>query len=117
MRSVENGVQAQTVIENFISEGYEHDHIHVYANSNKRAENIASYFNVDAGATAETSGESKGFFESIKNFFQTTPEDFHDQLSVIGLTSSEQAMAKDDLNAGKLVIIAHHPNMTEEKFL
>ena len=69
MHAVENGVQAKTVIERFVSEGYDRDHIHVFANSNKRAEGIADFLNVDAGATAENSGEETGFFASIKNFF------------------------------------------------
>ncbi|AWE06869.1 Heat induced stress protein YflT [Lysinibacillus sp. 2017] len=112
MHTVENSVQAKSVIENFISEGYIKDHIHVFANSNKRAEGIANFFDVDAGATAETSNESKGFFESIKNFFQPSPEDFVNQLSVLGLDASEQSLAKNALDEGKLVIIAHRP--TEE---
>ena len=109
MKSVENGVQARTVIEKFISEGYDRDHIHIFANSNQRAEDIAEYYNVDAGATAETSGENKGFIESIKNFFQTTPEDFQHHLTKLGLTDTDQATAKNDLDMGKVVIVAHHP--------
>ncbi|MEK4629332.1 MAG: general stress protein [Solibacillus sp.] len=109
MKSVENGVQAQNAIENFISEGYDRDHIHVFANSNKRAEDIAEFYNVDAGSTAETSGENKGFIESIKNFFQTTPEDFHNHLTKLGLSDTDQITAKNDLDSGKVVIVAHHP--------
>lgn len=109
IQMVENSVQAKSVIEGFISEGYLKDHIHVFANSNKRAEGIANFFDVDAGATAEATSESKGFFDSIKNFFQTTPEDFKNQLSVLGLDASDQSHAKDALDEGKLVIIAHRP--------
>ncbi|MGN7476549.1 general stress protein [Solibacillus silvestris] len=109
MKSVENGVQAKSVIETFVSEGYDRDHIHVFANSNKRAEDIANFFNVDAATTAETSGDDKGFFATIKNLFQTTPEDFHDQLTEFGLADHEHTTAKNDLDAGKIVIIAHHP--------
>lgn len=109
MNTVENGVQAKTVIERFISEGYDRDHIHVFANSNKRAEGIADFLNVDAGATAETSGEESGFFASIKNFFQTTPEDFDSNLSKLGLSTMEIETAKKELDDGKLVIVAHHP--------
>ncbi|MER1956224.1 MAG: general stress protein [Solibacillus sp.] len=109
MNAVENGVQAKTMIERFVSEGYDRDHIHVFANSNKRAEGIADFLNVDAGAAAETSGEETGFFASIKNFFQTTPDDFNSNLSKLGLSTLEIETAKKELDAGKLIIIAHHP--------
>lgn len=109
LNSVENGVQAKSVIESLILEGYDRDHIHVFANSNKRAEDIADFFNVDAGTTADTSNQDKGFFAMIKNMFQTTPEDFHNQLSNFGLADHEHMTAKNDLDAGKVVIIAHHP--------
>ena len=94
MHAVENGVQAKTVIERFVSEGYDRDHIHVFANSNKRAEGIADFLNVDAGATAETTGEETGFFASIKNFFQTTPDDFDSNLSKLGPSTMEIDNAK-----------------------
>jgi len=109
MKAVENGVQAKNVIEGFISEGYHRDHIHVFANSNKRADDIADFFNVDAGATAEISGKESGFLATIKNFFQTTPDDFENNLADLGLTSTEMDLAKKELDTGKLVIIAHHP--------
>lgn len=109
MKSVENGVQAKSVIETFLLEGYERDHIHIFANSNKRAEDIADFLHVDAGATAETSGEDESFFASIKNFFKTTPENFHEQLNKLGLMDADQATAKNDLDAGKIIIVAHRP--------
>jgi len=109
MKSVENGVQAKSVIESFITEGYDRDHIHVFDNSNKRAEDNADFFNVDASKTPGTTENDKGFFSSIKNFFQGTPEDLHHQLAVIGVGEDEQATAKNDLNAGKVLIVAHHP--------
>ena len=109
LKSVENGVQAKSVIESFIAEGYVRDHIHVFANSNKRAEDIADFFNVDAGATAETTENDKGVVAAIKNFFQMTPDDLHHQLSNLGVSEQEHATAKDDLEAGKILIIAHHP--------
>lgn len=112
VKTVENSVQAKTVIESLLMEGYSKEHIHVFASSNKRAEDIADFFNVDAGATAEAASESQGFFAAIKNFFQPTPEDLTTQLEAIGVGSSEQSRAQDALNHGMLVIVAHHPTTT-----
>lgn len=110
MKSVENGVQAKSVIENFVAEGYSRDHIHLFAHSDRRAEDIAKLLNVDASATGETTdNENTGFFETIKNFFQPTPEDLPTQLNNLGLSSLDQNTAQNDLDAGKLVIVAHHP--------
>ncbi|MGE7982426.1 general stress protein [Solibacillus sp. NPDC093137] len=109
IKSVENGVQAKSVIESFITEGYERDHIHIFANSNKRAEDIADFFDVDASKTPGTTENDKGFLASIKNFFQSTPEDLHHQLADIGVGENEHATAKNDLDAGKILIVAHHP--------
>ena len=108
-KSVENGLQAKAVIEAFIKEGYDKDHIHVFANSNKRAADIANFFDVDSGKSPTTDDESTGFFSSIKNLFQTTPDDFHNSLAEIGASDADKEVAKNDLNDGKLVIFAHHP--------
>ena len=106
MKSVENGVQAKSVIETFEREGYSREHIHIFAHSEKRAEDLANFFNVDAGASGETDG---GFFESIKNLFRQTNNDVDEQLSSIGLQEHDRTVAKSDLDDGKLVIVAHHP--------
>lgn len=106
MKSVENGVQAKSVIETFEREGYHRDHIHIFAHSDKRAEDLANFFNVDAGATSESQG---GFFESIKNLFRDSSNDLDGQLSGIGLNEHDRNVAKSDLDAGKLVIVAHNP--------
>ena len=39
----ENGVQAKAIIESFVAEGYSDEHIHLFAHSNKRAEDIADF--------------------------------------------------------------------------
>lgn len=106
MKSVENGVQAKSVIETFEREGYSREHIHIFAHSDKRAEDLADFFNVDAGASGESDG---GFFESIKNLFRSTNNDLDEQLSGIGLTEHDRGVVRSDLDAGRLVIIAHHP--------
>lgn len=111
LKSVENGVQAKAVIEAFIKEGYDKDHIHVFANSNKRAEDIAKFFDVDSGKSPTTDDETTGFFSSIKNLFQTTPDDFLNNLGEIGATETDKEIAQKDLNDGKLVIFAHHPEL------
>lgn len=110
MKIVENGVQAKTIIESFVAEGYNNEHIHLFAHSNKRAEDIADFLHVDAGAAAETSNDTKGFFASVKNFFQPEPEDFATQLEQMGIAASEQSAAKEALENGQLVIVAHHPS-------
>ena len=106
MKSVENGVQAKSVIETFEREGYHRNHIHIFAHSDKRAEDLANFFNVDAGASGESNG---GFFESIKNLFKDSSNDLDGQLSGIGLNEHERTIAHNDLNDGKLVIVAHNP--------
>lgn len=109
MKAVENGVQAKAVIEGFLAEGYHNEHIHLFAHSDKRAEDIADFLNVDAGSTSETIDNTQGFFASVKNFFQPTPEDFATQLQQMGVAAIDHQAAKEALENGQLVIVAHHP--------
>lgn len=109
MKIVENSVQAKTVIEGFVAEGYGNEHIHLFAHSDKRAEDIADFLNVDAGSATETLDNTQGFFASIKNFFQPTPEDFATQLQQMGISAIEHQAAKEALGNGQLVIVAYHP--------
>ena len=108
LKTVENGVQAKEVIQTFVQEGYDRDHIHVFAHNEKRANDIADFLNVDSKTFAEGDQET-GFFASIKNFFQGEPDDLTTHLTNLGVAASEHDTAKHALDAGQLVIVAHHP--------
>lgn len=108
VKTVENGVQAKSVIETFLTEGYEQNHIHIFAHNEKRANDIAEFLDVDAKTFAEGHQET-GFMATLKNLFQGSPEDLSTQLTNLGVPEFEHDAAKRALDNGQLVIVAHHP--------
>lgn len=108
MKAVDNSVQAKSVIDNFEAQGYYREHIHVFAYSSKRAEDIAHILHVDAVAPND-SDDHGGLLATIQSFFEASSDDLYSQLSGIGLSEHDQALAKDELEQGKLVVVAHHP--------
>lgn len=99
--SVENAVQARSQIEKLESQGYNRDHIYVFAHFDEREENIT-----DALDTAEVGMKDQGFFKSMKNYMISRGDELRSQMEAIGLSKEEAAAAEKELDKGKLIIIA-----------
>ncbi len=100
-RSVENAVQAKKAIEDLVMQGYTHDDIYVFAHDKRRGNDIS-----DALDTETVSMMDQGFLKSMKNMFTSRGDELRSKMEVAGLSKEEAADAEEELDQGKLIIIA-----------
>lgn len=101
--TVENAVQAKQEIEKFETQGYSRDNIHIFAHFKERADDIN-----DALDTKDVGVKEQGFLESMKNLFTSRGDELRSKMEAAGLTKEEASAAEKELDAGKLVIVAHN---------
>lgn len=99
--TVENAVQAKAEIEKLVTQGFSHDDIYIFAHDKKRSDNIT-----DALDTEEVGIQEQGFLDSMKNMFSSRGDELRSKMEAAGLTTEEAASAEEELDQGKLVIIA-----------
>ena len=99
--TVENAVQAKAEIEKLVTQGFSHDDIYIFAHDKKRSDNIT-----DALDTEEVGIQEQGFLDSMKNMFSSRGDELRSKMEAAGLTTAEAASAEEELDQGKLVIIA-----------
>ena len=100
---IENGVQAKAAIEELEAQGYSRDHIHLFAHFEKRADDLADELDLGTVGLGEL-----GLGQTFKNFFKSSGEKLHSKLEALGLTKEDTAKAMRELEAGKLLLVAHH---------
>ena len=100
--TVENAVQAKEEIEKLEVQGYSRDHIHIFAHFKERADDIN-----DALDTSDVGVKEQGFLKSMKNMFTSRGDELRNKMEAVGLTEQEAASAEEELDKGKLIIIAH----------
>ncbi|MBZ5200831.1 general stress protein [Planomicrobium chinense] len=96
--TVENAVQAKAEIEKLETQGYTHDEIYVFAHDKRREADIA-----DALDTEQVGG----FLKSLKNMTVSRGDQLRSEMAAAGLTTDEAAEYEEELDKGKLVIIAN----------
>lgn len=101
--TVENAVQAKQEIEKLETQGYSKDHIHIFAHFKERADDIN-----DALDTSDVGMKEQGFLQSMKNMFTSRGDELRSKMEAAGLTKQEAAAAEQELDKGKLIIIAHN---------
>lgn len=99
--TVENAVQAKVEIEKLETQGYSRDDIYVFAHYKKRSDDIT-----DALDTEKVGIKEQGFLDSMKNMFTSRGDELRSKMEVAGLTKDEAASAEEELDQGKLVLIA-----------
>ncbi|WP_342515099.1 general stress protein [Sporosarcina sp. FSL K6-1522] len=100
-KTVENAVQAKKEIEDLVTQGYTHDDIYLFAHDKKRGNHIT-----DALDTETVSMKDQGFFQSMKNMFTSRGDELRSKMEVAGLSKAEAAIAEEELDQGKLIIVA-----------
>lgn len=100
--TVENAVQAKEAIERMEAQGYSRDHIHVFAHDKNREENINDALDTESVGVGE-----EGLFSSMKNVVSSRGDELRSELAAVGLTEDEAAEYEEELDQGKLVIIAN----------
>lgn len=99
--TVENVVQAKEKVEELVAEGYTHDDIYIFAHDKKRGGNIS-----DALDTEKVGIKEQGFLDSMKNMFTSRGDELRSKMEAAGLSTEEAATAEEELDQGKLIIIA-----------
>ena len=84
-----------------MTQGFSHDDIYIFAHDKKRSDDIT-----DALDTEEVGIQEQGFLDSMKNMFSSRGDELRSKMEAAGLTTEEAASAEEELDQGKLVIIA-----------
>ncbi len=100
-KTVENAVQAKKEIEELVTQGYTHDDIYIFAHDKKRASHIT-----DALDTESVGMKEQGFLDSMKNMFSSRGDELRSKMEAAGLSVAEAADAEQELDQGKLILIA-----------
>ena len=99
---VENAVQAKEEIEKLETQGYSRDKVYVFAHFKKRDDDIN-----DALDTEKVGIQEQGFLDSLKNMFSSRGDELRSKMEAAGLSKQEAANAEEELDKGKLIIIAN----------
>ncbi|WP_438311774.1 general stress protein [Sporosarcina sp. FA9] len=99
--TVENVVEAKAEVERLETEGFTRDDIYIFAHYKKRGDDIT-----DALDTEQVGMKEQGFVKSMKNMFTSRGDELRNKMEAAGLSSEEAADAEEELDTGKLIIIA-----------
>jgi len=98
---VENSVQAKAEVEKLETQGFTRDEIYIFAHYKKRSDDIS-----DALNTEVVGMEEQGFLDTMKNLVSSRGDELRSKMEAAGLSAEEASDAEEELDHGKLVIIA-----------
>lgn len=101
-KTVENVVQAKAEVEQLVAEGYSHDEIYIFAHDEKRGKDINEALDTEEVGIAEA-----GILSKLKNLVSSRGDELRSEMEAAGLTTADAATAEEELDQGKLVIIAN----------
>lgn len=101
-KTVENAVQAKAEVERLVKEGFSQDDIYIFAHDKKRGKHIT-----DALDTEDVGVAEEGILKSMKNLFSSRGDELRSKMAAAGLTTEEAAAAEEELDQGKLIVIAN----------
>ncbi|TWT02389.1 general stress protein [Planomicrobium sp. CPCC 101079] len=99
--TVENAVQAKAEIERLQSQGYSDDNIYIFAHDKRREEDITEALDTESVGMKE-----QGFLTGMKNMTSSRGDELRAQMAAVGLSDQEAEEYEEELDKGKLVIIA-----------
>ncbi|ANU24474.1 general stress protein [Planococcus donghaensis] len=100
--TVENALQAKSEIEKLETQGYTHDDIYIFAHDKKRGKDISKALD-----TEEVGMKEQGFLDSMKNMTVSRGDELRAKMAAAGLSKQEAEEYEEELDKGKLVIIAN----------
>lgn len=100
--TVENVVQAKQEVESLEAQGYIRDNIYIFAHYEEREDDINK-----ALGTEEAGVSEQGFLKSMKNLVNSRGDELRNELASVGLSETEAAAFEEELDKGKLVIVAN----------
>lgn len=98
---VENAVQAKAEVEKLEMQGYSRDEIYIFAHYKQREKDIS-----DALNTEEVGIKEQGFLDSMINLVSSRGDELRSKMEAAGLSAEEASDAENELDHGKLVVIA-----------
>ncbi|AOV07114.1 general stress protein [Sporosarcina ureilytica] len=104
-KTVENVVQAKSEVEKLVSSGYSHAEIYIFAHDEKRGNDIT-----EALDTEKVGLKEEGVLNTLKNLVSSRGDELRSKMEAAGLTTAEAETAEEELDQGKLVIIANQTN-------
>ncbi|MDJ0331263.1 general stress protein [Planococcus sp. S3-L1] len=100
--TVENALQAKSEIEKLEAQGYTHEDIYIFAHDKKRGKDISKALD-----TEEVGMKEQGFLDSMKNMTISRGDELRSKMAAAGLSDQEAEQYEEELDKGKLVIIAN----------
>ena len=101
VRIVENGVQAKQKIEELMMQGYSKDEIYLLAHDPKRSEDLTDSLDIN-----DISVQEQGVLDSIANVFRSRGDELRSKLESLGLSSNEAERYEEELDRGKVIVVA-----------
>ncbi|MGN1400913.1 MAG: general stress protein [Bacillus sp. (in: firmicutes)] len=98
---VENGVQAKEKIDVLAASGYTKDAIYIFAHDKDRSENLT-----EATETENIGMKEQGMMDSLGNMFRSRGDELRNKMQNLGLTEEEAAKYEEELDYGKVVLVA-----------
>ncbi|MED1202865.1 general stress protein [Heyndrickxia acidicola] len=98
---VENGLQATELINNLMNDGFEKDHIYLFAHDEDRSKDLT-----DATDTGTVGMKEQGLFTQVGNVFKKRGDELRSKMTSLGLTDIEAEKYEQALDQGKVVLVA-----------
>ncbi|PSL40387.1 heat induced stress protein YflT [Planomicrobium soli] len=99
--TVENAVQAKSEVERLQSQGYDDDNIYIFAHDKRREADITEALDTESVGVKE-----QGFLNGMKNITNSRGDELRAKMAAVGLSDQEAEEYEEELDKGKLVIIA-----------
>ena len=96
--TVENALQAKKEIEKLETQGYDDDNIFLFAHDPKRQHDIADALDAE--------DPDSGFMNKLKNLTTSRGDQVRSEMQAVGLTKQEADQYEEELDKGKLLIVA-----------
>lgn len=97
----ENGVQAQEMVNQLTAEGYDKDHIYLFAHGEERSKDLTNALD-----TGNVGISEQGLVDSVKNIFNKRGDELRSEFEAVGLSKEEAAKYERVLDNGELVLVA-----------
>jgi hypothetical protein len=98
---VENGVQANETIKKLEVQGFSKDDIYLFAHDTTRSKHLTDNTNTNNIGLKE-----EGLFDKMANAFRSRGDELRTRMTSLGVTPDEANRLEEELDEGKVVIIA-----------
>jgi hypothetical protein len=98
---VENSIKAKEKVDQLSTQGYTKDEIYVITHEKDRTDQLSEHLDVNQVGTDE-----EGFMDKVANVFRSRGDELRSQFQNLGLTEDEADHYEEELDKGRVVIVA-----------